>query len=217
MPSSSSGEEISREISREILELVNQMVTSMPAPEIDNATFVAGAEKMFARYPIEACREVADAGAGYPATESFAPTLASLHRALEAAARPHLLKREREARERKLAQERAEAAAPAGPRPSYEELQRRCAALGLIIGAKRSRAAEPPARSRASSTRHGEATRGAGAATVESSRWPLASLASASRRVFDTAAESARVREQYGISQAAWDAVPKSRVKARCR
>jgi hypothetical protein len=164
MPSSSSGEEITREI----VELVNQMVTSMPAPEIDNATYVAGAERMFARYPIEACREVADPSRGYPATECFAPTLAALHLALEIAARPHLLKREREARERKLAQERAEAAAPAGPRPSYEELQRRCAALGLIIGAKRG------------------------------------------RRVIDTAAESARVREQYGISQDMWDALPRA-------
>jgi hypothetical protein len=163
-PSSSGGEEITREI----VELVNQMVISMPAPEVDNATYVAGAEKMFARYPIEACREVADASIGYPATESFAPTLASLRLALEAAARPYLLKREREARERKLAQERAEAAAPSGPRPSYAELQRRCAALGLVIGAKRR------------------------------------------RKQIDTAAESARVREQYGISQAAWDATPKA-------
>jgi hypothetical protein len=123
---------------------------------------------MFATFPIEACRAVANIGTGYPSTEQYSPTLAALRLALEIAARPHFLKREREARERKLAQERAEAAAPAGPRPSYEELQRRCAALGLVIGAKRG------------------------------------------RRVFDTAAESARVREQYGISQAAWDATPKA-------
>jgi hypothetical protein len=152
----------------EIRALVAQMLGSMRATEaLDLDAMMAGAEKMFALYPIEVCREVADPGRGYPATERFAPTLADLRLALEMAARPHVLRREREARERKLAQERAEAAAPAGPRPSYEELQRRCAALGLIIGAKRG------------------------------------------RRVFDTAAESARVREQYGISQAAWDAVPK--------
>jgi hypothetical protein len=149
------------------------MFRSMRTTEaLDPEAMMAGAEKMFALYPIEACREVADPGRGYPATERFAPTLADLRLALEIAARPHFLKREREARERKLAQERAEAAAPAGPRPSYEELQRRCAALGLIIGAKRG------------------------------------------RRIVDTAAESARVREQYGISQAAWDAIPKAGPKA---
>jgi hypothetical protein len=188
---------------REIKELVAEMMGALKPPEGNADVFARGACLMFATFPIEACREAADLGTGYPSTEAYSPTLAALRLALEAAARPHFLKREREARERKLAQERAEAAAPAGPRPSYEELQRRCAALGLIIGAKRSRAAG-----------RSEATRGAGAATVECSRWPLASLASASRRVIDTAAESARVREQYGISQAAWDAVPKADPKA---
>jgi len=168
VPSSQSGDGTASEIA----ELVDQMASCMRSPEMDGAAFIAGAEKMFARYPIEACREVADPSRGYPATERFAPTLADLRLALEIAARPHLLKREREARERKLAQERAEAAAPKGPRPSYAELQRRCAALGLPIGEKRR------------------------------------------RKQFDIAAESARVRAQYGITQAAWDAVPKAEPKA---
>jgi hypothetical protein len=168
MPSSSSGEEITPEI----VELVNQMVTSMPAPEIDNATFIAGAEKMFARYPIEACREAADPGRGYPATECFPPTLAALRLALEAAARPHVLRREQEARRRALAAERAAEQRDPGPRPSYAELQRRCAALGIPIGEKRR------------------------------------------RKQIDAAAESARVREQYGIAQDAWDAIPKAGPKA---
>ena len=184
---------------REIKDLVAQMMGAMKPPEINADVFASGACSMFATFPIEACREVASLGTGYPSTEQYAPTLAALRLALEIAARPHLLKREREARERKLAQERAEAAAPAGPRPSYEELQRRCAALGLVIGAKR----------RGRAVEQSEAMRGAGAATVKSSRWPLASLASASKEI-DAAAESARVREQYGISQAAWDAVPKA-------
>jgi hypothetical protein len=145
----------------------------MPAPEIDNATFIAGAEKMFALYPIEACREVVDPGRGYPAIESFAPTLGALRLALEAAARPHLLRREREARSRALAEQRAAERRDVGPRPSYEELQRLCAALGLPIGEKRR------------------------------------------RREIDVAAESARVRERYGIAQEAWDAVPKADHKPR--
>jgi hypothetical protein len=199
---------------REIEELVAQMMAGMKPPEINADLFVSGACSMFATFPIEACRAVANLGTGYPSTEQYSPTLAALRLALEIAARPHLREREREARQRKLAQERAEAAAPSGPRPGYEELQRRCAALGLVIGAKRGRAAEPPARLRASSTRYGEATRRAGAATVECSRWLLASLASASRRVIDAAAGSARVREQYGIPQDAWDALPKADPKA---
>ena len=143
------------------------MTHSLRSPEIELAAFVAGAEKMFARYPIEACREVADPSRGYPATEQFAPTLAALRLALEAAARPHLQKREREARARALARERAAEQRDTGPRPSHEELQRRCAALGLPIGEPRR------------------------------------------RKLVDAAAESARVRERYGISQEAWDAVPR--------
>jgi hypothetical protein len=157
----------------EIRTLVDRMLGSMRATEaLDPDAMFAGAEKMFALYPIEVCREVADPGRGYPATERFAPTLADLRLALEMAARPHLLRREREARERKLAQERAEALAPVGPRLSYEELQRFCAGLGLPIGQSRR------------------------------------------RKLIDASAESARVREQYGISQAAWDAVPKAEPKA---
>jgi hypothetical protein len=152
--------------------LVGQMLRSMRTTEaLDPEAMFAGAEKMFALYPIEACREVADPSRGYPATERFAPTLADLRLALEMAARPHLARREREARSRALAQERAAEQRDPGPRPSYEELQRRCAALGIFIGEKR-------------------------------------------RRHVDIAAESARVREQYGISQAAWDAVPKAGPKA---
>jgi hypothetical protein len=50
-------------------------------------------------------------------------------------------KREREARERALAEQRAaeRSAALSGPRPTYEELQRRCAEAGLAIGGKRGR------------------------------------------------------------------------------
>jgi hypothetical protein len=113
---------------------VAQMVGSMRPPEIDTAIFIAGAEKMFALFPIEACREVADPGRGYPATERFAPTLADLRLALEDAARPYRLKREREMRGQALAQARAAEQSPQEPRPSYAELQRRCATLGLVIG-----------------------------------------------------------------------------------
>ncbi len=172
-PRTSSGSPRSEPFSNnggEIAELVDQMVDSLRSPDIDLAVFVAGAEKMFALFPIEACREVADPGRGYPATERFAPTLAELRIALEEAARPHRLKREREAREQALAQrkEQAKQQAPQGPRPTYADLQRRCAALGLVIGGKRR------------------------------------------ARAFDADAESERVRLQYGISQAAWDALPRA-------
>ena len=150
----------------EIVKLVKQLMRSLRPPEIDSKTFIAGAEKMFALFPIEACREVADPARGYPATERFAPTLAALRIALQEAARPHRLKREREAREQALAQ--AQEQAPQGLRPTYADLQRRCAALGLVIGGKRR------------------------------------------ARAFDADAESERVRTQYGISQAAWDAVPRA-------
>ena len=153
----------------EIARLVDQMVGSMRPPEINQLMFISGAEKMFARFPIEACRDVADPGGGYPATERFAPSLASLRLALEAAARPYRLQREREARDRRLAEARAEQRAEdAVPRPTYEELQRRCAAAGLVIGARRRRPA------------------------------------------FDAEAESERVRNTYGISKEAWDAIPKA-------
>jgi hypothetical protein len=117
------------------------MMGSMRSPESDLQIFAFGAEKMFSMFPIEACRAVADAASGYPSTERFAPTLAGLRIALEEAARPIMLTRQREARDRARAEERAaeRAATPSGPRPTYEELQRRCAAAGLIIGAKRGR------------------------------------------------------------------------------
>ena len=153
----------------EIRDLVGQMLRSMGTTEaLDPEAMFAGAEKMFAFYPIEASREVADPSRGYPATERFAPTLAELRLALDMAARPNRQKREREreARARALAKERAAEQRDTGPRPSYEELQRRCAALGLPIGEPRR------------------------------------------RKPVDAAAESARVRERYGISQEVWDAVP---------
>jgi hypothetical protein len=149
------------------------MIGSMRPPESDLAMFASGAEKMFAVFPIEACRAVADPVSGYPSTERFAPTLAGLRIALEDAARPIMQMREREARDRAIAEQRAadRAAVPSGPRPSYEELQRRCAALGLFIGGKRR------------------------------------------RRSVDIEAESERVRQQYGISKDAWDAVPRASPK----
>jgi hypothetical protein len=118
------------------------MIGSMRPPESDLARYASGAEQMFATFPIEACRVVADPACGYPSTERFAPTLAGLRIALEEAARPAMQKREREARDRAIAEQRAaeRAEIPSGPRPTYEELQRRCAALGLFIGDKRRRA-----------------------------------------------------------------------------
>jgi len=161
-PSSSSAEEIAK--------LVDQMIGSMRPPEGDLPMFALGAEKMFATFPIEACRAVADPVSGYPSTERFAPTLAGLRIALEEAARPAMRKREREARDRALAEQRAaeRAAEPSGPRPSYEELQRRVAEMGIFIGVKR--------RSRS----------------------------------IDVEAEAERVRQQYGISKDAWDALPRA-------
>jgi hypothetical protein len=163
MPSSNSAEEIAT--------LVDQMIGSMRPPECDLAMFASGAEKMFATFPIEACRVVADPARGYPSTERFAPTLAGLRIALEEAARPAMWKLEREARERKHAEEWAQeqAAMSSGPRPTYEEIQHQFAELGLVIGPRRG------------------------------------------RRTFDVAAEAERVRQQYGISKSAWDAVPRAR------
>jgi hypothetical protein len=152
----------------EINELVEQMLGSMrPSDLLNPDMMAAGAISMMAMFPIEVCRQVANPGSGYPSTERFAPTLQSLRVALEEAARPGREAAAREVARLKQVAERkldAQAAAlPAGPRPTYEELQRRCAEGGIFIGQGRAKPA---------------------------------------------AVNADAFREQYGISQDAWDAIP---------
>ena len=139
--------------------------------------FASGAEKMFALFPIEAGRAVADPASGYPSTERFAPTLAGLRIALEEAARPAMLKREREARERAFAEqraaERAEASGRARPTRSCSAgAPRRASSSGptrtpCLRRGSRGRAGAP-------AVRHLEGSLGRGPASERPMNEPLA-------------------------------------------
>jgi hypothetical protein len=110
-----------------------------PPPEVGSAeTLLSGAVKMFLMYPREAVEAVCNPVSGLPSQVKWAPRLAEIRQALEIATGP--LQRRQE-RERQIAEqlEARKQITDQRPRPTYEELQRRCAEVGLHIGPKGSR------------------------------------------------------------------------------
>ena len=106
-------------------------------PEVgDPEILLSGAVKMFLSYPKEVVEAVCDPVSGLPAQSKWSPKLSEIRDALEIAWAPVKRHIEREkAIEAQLA-ERKLLEAPTKPRPTYEELQARCAAGGLHIGPK---------------------------------------------------------------------------------
>jgi hypothetical protein len=109
-----------------------------PPPDVgDPKVLLSGAVKMFASYPAAAVEAVCDPVTGLPATNKWAPNLAEIRLALDAAAAPIYRAR---AREKQIAEQLADRKplqiTDNRPRPTYEELKARCAAAGLHIGPK---------------------------------------------------------------------------------
>jgi len=131
------------EPSREVAALAQQLYSFYPPPDVgDPRMLLSAAIGMMQLFPIEVVRGVCDPIHGLPATNKFAPNLAELRLALEVLDAPRKRREEREAAERKqLAERRQIAIADQRPRPTYAELQARCAAVGLYIGKQ---AAAPP-------------------------------------------------------------------------
>lgn len=141
-PHSESSENL--EQAQQAAEMAARLFSYYPPPDVgDPQNLLTGAVKMFLAYPMEAVLAVVDPTSGLPATSKWAPNLAEIRQALEAAMVPIKWR----LRQEQLAEEaRAQIAArkplqitDARPRPTYEELQRRCHAVGLMIGPKGSR------------------------------------------------------------------------------
>lgn len=110
-----------------------------PPPEVGDAEILlSGAVKMFLSFPQEAVEAVCDPVSGLPAMQKWAPKLSELRQSLDSASIPIYRRQEREKQIQQQLEDR-KAIPDLRPRPTYEELQRRCAEVGLYIGPKGSR------------------------------------------------------------------------------
>ena len=112
--------------------------------------FAGGVIAVLSDYPVAVVRRVVDPRHGIPSRSKWLPTIAELKEACELEMAP--IRREQE-RERRRADTQRALAAPEeerARRPSYAELQRRCAADGLVIGPK----VPEPVRERDAALRH---------------------------------------------------------------
>ena len=106
----------------------------------DPEVYISGVVAVLSRYSIEIIREVTEPATGLPSKSNWLPTIAEIRKECD-------LLEERAKRKvylaRQLEQQFAERETPADrqQRPSYEELQRRCHEVGLMIGPKGSRLA----------------------------------------------------------------------------
>ncbi len=134
----------------------------------DPEVYISGVVAVLSRYTIEIIRAVTEPATGLPSKSNWLPTIAEIRKECD-------LLEERETRKAHLAKQLEEQFASrekpveTKPRPTYEELQRRCHDVGLMFGPKGSRL--PP---------------------------------------LDVAA----FRQNHGISQEQWDAIPNAKRSA---
>lgn len=105
----------------------------------DPETYIAAAVSILARYPVEIIRAVTEP-TGLPSTSQWLPTIAEIRNECEVLAlrAQRSTERERQIQQQLEARETLQIT-DGRPRPTYEELQRRCAEVGLYIGPKGSR------------------------------------------------------------------------------
>lgn len=102
----------------------------------DARVFLAGVVELFEAYPAEVVQKAVSVVYGIPSKFKFMPRLAEIKEVLEKLMEPIDRQRERE----RLREEQRRSLPPPidrSSRPTYEELQARCAADGLIIGKAR--------------------------------------------------------------------------------
>lgn len=115
----------------------NQLFDFYPPQEIGNPeTFLAGVIELFEHYPSQVIATAVSPVYGIPSKYKFIPRISEIKEFLEARMAP--IRREQE--RRAIEAERLAMLPPPidrSSRPTYEELQARCAADGLIIGKAR--------------------------------------------------------------------------------
>jgi hypothetical protein len=104
----------------------------------DPEIYVSAVISVLVRYPVEIIREVTEPSTGLPGKSSWLPTVAEVRNECEVLAARERRKIEREQQIAEQIQARTQITYQR-PRPTYEELQRRCAEVGLMIGPKGSR------------------------------------------------------------------------------
>jgi hypothetical protein len=102
----------------------------------DPDTYVAAIAAVLATYPDETICYVTHPITGIPSKVGFLPTVKEIRDACEDHYGPTRRAIEREAQTRRQLEERARALPDMRPRPTYEELVRRCREDGLMIGGK---------------------------------------------------------------------------------
>lgn len=102
-------------------------------PEVYTASVAA----VLAEYPPDVINYVTDPRTGLPSKCDFLPTVKEIRTACEAEMAPQRAAAAREARLRVQFAEREMTEADRSNRPSYEELQQRCAEVGLHIGGRK--------------------------------------------------------------------------------
>jgi hypothetical protein len=103
----------------------------------DPQMYVAAAIRVLSDYPIETQRFVTDPLTGLPSKVNWLPTVKEIRDACEEHHGPMRRAMEREALARKqLAERQTLQITDNRPRPTYEELVRRCREDGLMIGGK---------------------------------------------------------------------------------
>jgi hypothetical protein len=104
----------------------------------DPEIYVAAVISVLVRYPVEIIREVTEPATGLPGKSNWLPTVAEVRNECEVLDARERRKVERERQIAEQLQARTQIT-DQRPRPTYEELQRRCAEVGLMIGPKGSR------------------------------------------------------------------------------
>lgn len=99
----------------------------------DPETYVSAVISVLARYPIEIIREVTEPATGLPGRSQWLPTVAEIRNECEVLTLREQRKVEREHQIREQLEARKQIT-DQRLRPTYEELQRRCAEAGLYIG-----------------------------------------------------------------------------------
>ncbi len=136
--------ESSESLARHAATLAARLFSYYPPPDVgDPEEILRGAVKMFLMYPVEAAEAVCDPTRGLPAMLKWAPKLSEIRQALDEAMVPINWRLQQE----QLADAAVAQIAARNPlqitdgrqRPTYEELQQRCAEVGLMIGPKGSR------------------------------------------------------------------------------
>jgi hypothetical protein len=104
----------------------------------DPEIYVSAVISVLVRYPVEIIREVTEPSTGLPGKSNWLPTVAEVRNECEVLAARERRKIEREQQISEQLEARKQIT-DQRPRPTYEELQRRCAEVGLHIGPKGTR------------------------------------------------------------------------------